>query len=186
MYWYQQDDAEQQAGRRVLDALRTYRAAEIAMRGRTRASMNMGENDLLALQFLMRARSRGEDVSPVDIGRYLGVSTPSMTGILDRLERSGHLARRPHPTDRRRLLVVATDRSDAEVRGTLSPLHARMMAAVQRLSPADAQVIIAFLAAMSEAVDAVDPKWEPPHTASAQAGEPGTASPVASSMLIAP
>ena len=97
MYWYDANDVRQQAGRRVLDALRTYRASEMAMRRRTQESMGMGENDLLVLQYLMRAAKQDADVSPVDIGRYLGVSTPSVTGILDRLERDGFnvFARRP-------------------------------------------------------------------------------------------
>ena len=157
MYWYDANDVRQQAGRRVLDALRTYRASEMAMRRRTQESMGMGENDLLVLQYLMRAAKQDADVSPVDIGRYLGVSTPSVTGILDRLERSGHLRRKPHPQDRRRLLVETTDLAHVEVRRTLDGMHARMMTAVRSLDPDDADVIVGFLHAMSEAVDAVEP-----------------------------
>lgn len=156
MYWYDANDVHQQAGRRVLDALRTYRASEMAMRRRTQESMGMGENDLLVLQYLMRAAQRGGEVSPVDIGRYLGVSTPSVTGILDRLERSGHLKRKPHPQDRRRLLVETTDLAHVEVRRTLDGMHTRMMAAVRSLGPGDADAIVSFLDAMTEAVDAVD------------------------------
>ncbi|MDR6200827.1 DNA-binding MarR family transcriptional regulator [Microbacterium sp. SORGH_AS428] len=156
MYWYDANDVRQHAGRRVLDALRTYRASEMAMRRRTQESMGMGENDLLVLQFLMGAAKRGGEVSPVDIGRHLGVSTPSVTGILDRLERSGHLKRKPHPQDRRRLLVETTELAHIEVRRTLDGMHARMMAAVRPLDPDDADVIVGFLHAMTEAVDAVD------------------------------
>lgn len=157
MYWYDANDVRHQVGRRVLEALRTYRASEMAMRRRTRESMGMGENDLLVLQFLMRAAKQGGEVSPVDIGRHLGVSTPSVTGILDRLERSGHLARKPHPQDRRRLLVETTPRAHAEVRRTLDGMHERMMAAVESLDADDADVVVGFLHAMTDAVDAGEP-----------------------------
>ncbi|MDY0830661.1 MarR family transcriptional regulator [Microbacterium sp. BG28] len=156
MYWYDAHDVRQHAGRRVLDALRTYRASEMAMRRRTQESMGMGENDLLVLQYLMRAAKRGREVSPGDIGHYLSVSTPSVTGILDRLERSGHLKRKPHPRDRRRLLVETTDLAHVEVRRTLDGMHTRMMAAVRSLDPGDADAIVDFLHAMTDAVGAGD------------------------------
>ena len=47
-YWFPDDDATQR-GVAVLNALRRYRAAETAMRRRTRDSMGMGETDLLAV-----------------------------------------------------------------------------------------------------------------------------------------
>jgi DNA-binding MarR family transcriptional regulator len=106
----------------------------------------------------MRTAKQGGEVSPVDIGRYLGVSTPSVTGILDRLERSGHLRRKPHPQDRRRLLVETTDLAHVEVRRTLDGMHARMMGAVRSLDPVDADTIVGFLRAMTEAVDVVEPR----------------------------
>ena len=69
----------------LLQAFRLYRAAEVAMRRRTREAMSMGENDLLVLRYLLRAQREGRRVSPSELTRYLGVSTASMTAIIDRL-----------------------------------------------------------------------------------------------------
>ena len=55
-YWYADTDDASNAS--VLQALRSYRAAEMAMRRRTQQSMEMGENELLVLRFLARARTR--------------------------------------------------------------------------------------------------------------------------------
>lgn len=55
-YWYADTDDASNAA--VLQALRSYRAAEMAMRRRTHQSMEMGENELLVLRFLARARTR--------------------------------------------------------------------------------------------------------------------------------
>lgn len=140
----------------VLDALRLYRAAESAMRRRTRESMSMTENDLLLLRYLLRAQSQERPVTPGDLARYLGVSTASMTAIVDRLEASGHVRREAHPSDRRRLLVHTTEHADVQVRATLHQMHERMFAAVADMPPENTEIVLRFLARVQDAVDAVD------------------------------
>ncbi len=139
----------------VLEALRLYQAAETAMRRRTRESMSMGENELLVVRQLLRARSRGDSVKPVDITRYLGVSSASTTAILDRLEKGGYVRRVPHPTDRRSVHIEATDRSDDEVRSTLTAMHDRMHEVAASLTPEATAAVIDFLSRMQDAVDQV-------------------------------
>ena len=153
-YWYEADLAEARArSRAVLEALRLYRAAEMAMRRRTRESMAMGENELLVLRYLIR---KGDAlVRPVELATYLGVSTASMTALLDRLEKSGHITRVSNPEDRRSIFVRATAVTDDEVRGTLGEMHERMYAAVEGMTAAQADAVIGFLTRMSAAVDGV-------------------------------
>lgn len=115
-YWYADDDARSTS---VMEAMRSYRAAEVAMRRRTQQAMEMGENELLVLRFLARARLRGSVVTPVTLSRYLGITSASTTALLDRLEKSGHLTRSPNPDDRRSVLVTSSEKSDAEIRHTL-------------------------------------------------------------------
>src|SRR6187402_1361936 len=43
--------------------------------------------------------------SEISVGMPVPVTTATMTGVLDTLERRGFVARRPHPTDRRRVLI---------------------------------------------------------------------------------
>ncbi|MFZ8758327.1 MarR family winged helix-turn-helix transcriptional regulator [Microbacterium sp. HMH0099] len=153
-YWYG-DSADDARGTRVMEAMRLYRAAEMAMRRRTQDSMSMGENELLVLRYLTRASRRGDDVTPVDLARYLGVSTASTTALLDRLERSGHVVRDRHPTDRRKVLVTATAHTEEEMHDTLGTMHGRMMGATRGMSEAEADAVTAFLQRMRCAVDAV-------------------------------
>ncbi|MDF2991067.1 MAG: MarR family transcriptional regulator [Microbacterium sp.] len=159
-YWY----GDEPAGRRkrhkaVLEALRIYRAAEVAMRRRTRDSMSMGENELLVLRFLLRDSTN--QVRPGELTRYLGLSTASTTALLDRLERSGHIIRVANPDDRRSIFVQSTPRADAEVRQTLGNMHDRMLSAVIDMSPEDAATVVAFLHRMSDAVDGVAAETTP-------------------------
>lgn len=153
-YWYAEDGDVRSTA--VLEAMRAYRAAEFAMRRRTQQSMDMGENELLVLRFLARASQRDELVTPVHLSRYLGITSASTTALLDRLARSGHITREPHPTDRRSVTIRSSARAEEEIRDTLGAMHERMMSVVRPMTPADRAVVVAFLDAMRDAVDSID------------------------------
>lgn len=156
-YWYGDDeDSRRRRAIDLLQAFREYRAAEVAMRRRTRDSMSMGENDLLVLRYLLRAERQGRMVSPGELTRYLGVSTASMTAIIDRLERSGHVTRQRHESDRRSIHVVPTIESDSEVRATLGAMHDRMLDAVIDLDPDEGAAVMKTLARLQHAVGQVE------------------------------
>lgn len=159
-YWYEPtDQAARSVG--VLNAMRRYRTAEQAMRKRTRAAMKMNENDLSALRFLMESGRRGEQVSPTALARRLEVSTASITSLIDRLERAGHVERRPSPTDGRAVVVVPTASSHEEVRHTLGDIHQRMKSVADQLTPDEAEAVVRFLSLMAESLAEVDE----PHSA---------------------
>lgn len=153
-YWYG-GDSDDRRGSRVMQSLRSYRSAEMAMRRRTQDAMAMGENELRVLRFLTRATASGRDATPADLARHLGLSTASITALLDRLERTGHVRRERHPTDRRKILVRSTEQTEDEMRDTLGDMHARMMRATRGMSDAEADIVTAFLDRMRCAVDGV-------------------------------
>jgi len=140
----------------VITELLGYRSAEEAMRRRTGDSMRMGATDLQALRFLLKAQGENRIVSGRDLADHLGMTSASVTAMLDRLTKSGHVARTPHPTNRRSNMVTATAGSDEEVRHTLGAMHGRMMATAKALSAEDAAIVRDFLLAMTDAVDNVD------------------------------
>ncbi len=81
------------------------------MHGGMKGDMDMNATDLAALRMLIVREGRGETVSPHDVARHLRISTASTTKLLDRLSASGHIERRPHPSDRRARIVILTDES---------------------------------------------------------------------------
>ncbi|WP_461474281.1 MarR family winged helix-turn-helix transcriptional regulator [Microbacterium sp. HJ5] len=163
-YWYG-DDADDAKRRAIelLQAFRLYRASEVAMRRRTRDAMAMGENDLLTLRYLLKAERESRVVSPAELARYLGVSTASVTAIIDRLEKSDHVMRGPHPTDQRRIVVTPTTDTDEEVRRTLGAMHARMLDAVSGMTPDETRIVIDTLSRLRAAVDQIEPEHQPDH-----------------------
>ncbi|MCM6764389.1 MarR family transcriptional regulator [Rathayibacter sp. ZW T2_19] len=158
-YWYPDESSTRRAVE-VLSAMRTYRVSEVAMRRRTREKMAMGETDLIAIQYLLRRQRSDEIVSAKDLAAHLSISSASTTVLIDRLVRSGHLVRKPHPTDRRGIVVEATVDSDREVRETLEHMHRRMLEIAEGLEAGEAEVVVNFLRRMSSAVDEIDAEVE--------------------------
>lgn len=158
-YWYG-PDGQLDYGAAVLKSLRDYRAAETAIRRSTRDSMGMGETDILALRYLLRAQASGKVVVPKDLSQFLGITSASTTSLIDRLVASGHVRREAHPSDRRSVVVVPTVESDTEVRETLGAMHRRMMAVAEGLSADEARTIIGFLQRMTGALNVRDEHQE--------------------------
>ena len=157
-YWYAAE-GDRPPAVQVLEALRAYRAAESAMRLRTRDSMGMGEKDVLALRYLLEADRAGTPMSPRDLASKLGISSASTTTLLDR----------------RALVIVATQEADCEVRSTLGAMHERMLRAARDLSAEEAATVTAFLHAMAEAVEAVDERQLHEHVEDCRHPGPGAA-----------
>lgn len=153
-YWYPQHAVPSSVD--VLNLLRRYRAAEGAMRARTRSSMGMGETDLLALRTLLQAQRRGDAMRQRDLAAALQLASPSVTALVDRLVNSGHVRREPHPDDRRATIVVPTTDTDSEVRATLGAMHRRMIGVIDEMGEAERHAVAAFLARMSDAIEHVD------------------------------
>ncbi|MDN3482166.1 MarR family transcriptional regulator [Arthrobacter sp. APC 3897] len=151
-YWYP-GDPDRQPAKAVLEALRQYRAAEQQMRQRTRNELNINEKDLQALQYLMHAHRHGSALGPTELSRLLSISSASTTALIDRLVRSGHVERQIHPTDRRALKLVPTDKSHVDMHSSLSRLHERMMNAASSLSPGEANAVTRFLQELTGIVD---------------------------------
>lgn len=149
-------DESARAPATVLEALQIYRAAEAAMRRRTGTAMGLGENDLLALRFILDNHAAGRTTASKDVTRYLGISSASTTVLLHRLERGGYVERRPSSTDRRSVELHPTPAAEGDT-GPMLAVAARQMAeASQALTAEESRVVIRFLNSMRRAVDQID------------------------------
>ncbi|MDM7888320.1 MarR family transcriptional regulator [Curtobacterium sp. RHCJP20] len=157
-YWY--PDRPTRTGVELLTTMRRYRAAEVAMRERKRRSMGMNATDTEAVRFLLRAAEQRRTVRPGDLTAHLGITSASTTAVVKRLVASGHAERRADPTDGRGAILVATVHSDDEIRSELTDVHARMIAAADRLSPETVAEMQAFFAEVIDAMGADSPAVE--------------------------
>lgn len=114
--------ALQRATHATLHAL----AAQVADLGLTPAEIN-------ALANLADRRPR----TVSELGQLIGSPPTTLTSVLDRLERRGHVARNPHPTDRRALVVGLTPsgrRAAASVRRAITRLEKHLLGGLDATS----------------------------------------------------
>ena len=103
-------------------------------------------------QALAVIEGAGESLPSNVIADRLLVSTASMTSLLDTLERRGFAARRPHPDDRRKILVEITDDGRRVVDQMLPVVHAAATEAFSGLTETERQVLIDVLTRVREQV----------------------------------
>lgn len=139
---------------RVLSSIRQWREAEQKLSFESRTHLKLNETDMKALRYLIASMNADVAVTAGALSEHLHISTASTTKLLDRLEKAGHIERRPHPTDRRALTVAVTDEAHREVRRTMGIQHARRFEVAKRLATADREVVIRFLTELSESIAA--------------------------------
>jgi DNA-binding MarR family transcriptional regulator len=88
-----------------------------------------------------------------DLGERLAVTSGAVTMLVDRLERAGWVRRRPHPTDRRYVLLELTSEATQLAPAGLVNFHAAIQKLVANVPAADRAVIEAFLRGASDAAD---------------------------------
>lgn len=151
-YWYPVRVSRSGIG--LLSLMRQYRSAETEMRQRVRKSMRMNQTDMEAVRYLLRAGERSEQVNSTELAAHLGIRSASTTAVVKRLVASGNVERHADPADGRGVLLTATGHTDEEVRITLVEVHARMIAAADRLSPQTVKEMSGFFTEMIDAMHA--------------------------------
>ncbi len=109
--------------------------------------LGMGSNDVWALERLGIEGPLG----PVELGKRLGgMRSASATALVDRLESAGHVERRRHPSDRRRLVVVPTYEGGAEA---IAPLANALEEVANEFTDEERAVIARYLDRVTEATN---------------------------------
>jgi DNA-binding MarR family transcriptional regulator len=119
----------------------------------------LGEYQLSASarQVLFVIEGAGEPLEPKVIADRLLVTTGSMTSLLDNLERRGLIRRRPHPEDRRKLLIDITPAARPIVDDLLPSLHARERDLVSAaLSASEQRSLLRSLAKLQHAASVAE------------------------------
>jgi DNA-binding MarR family transcriptional regulator len=119
-----------------------HRKVLAAYRQRTAVARRLAisESELGALSHLAEGA-----LTPGELGRRLQLTSGGMTALLHRLHKAGHIARRPHPTDRRSVVVSANPQILERITELVAPLAADVDRLAAELSPDEHEVVHGFL-----------------------------------------
>jgi DNA-binding MarR family transcriptional regulator len=137
----------QHATRAVRDALQELRRQLARLNYRVGSGLGLKDVDLDCLDIL----SASGPMSPSALARDAGVHPATMTGILDRLERGGWIARERDPNDRRAVLVRVLPDRFGELLGSYAGMSRSMNSLLGSYSDKELEVIADFLQRCSEA-----------------------------------
>ncbi len=112
----------------------------------------LGRTDVRALVAVMDAARRGEPVTAGGLGAAVGLSSASVTALVDRLERAGHVRRVRDPADRRRVALEMSEASMAAGAAWFGGLQRELVAAMAEFTDADLDVVRRFLTAMTDVI----------------------------------
>lgn len=143
----------------LMRALVRLREAEQLVSDASKRYMKLSSQDMRALHYLIVAKRQGHTVTPGMLTSYLKISPASTTKLLNRLERSEHIVRLIHPTDRRALSIDVTPETELAARRTVGKHQARRFYAAARLSSAEREVVTRFLHDMANELDLSNADW---------------------------
>lgn len=147
---------------RVLTAIRDWREAEQKLSFESRSKMKLNDTDMKALRYIIASANADVAVTAGALSEHLHISTASTTKLLDRLERAGHIERRPHPTDRRAVTVAITEETHREVRRIMGMQHAHRFEVAKALTGDEREVVIRFLTELAATPEPTpEPEPEP-------------------------
>lgn len=133
----------------VITALQAHATASTLFRTKIGQKMGLNANEVTCLTFLLAHRA----ATPKEITDITGLTTGSTTTMLDRLERSGFVARQPHPTDRRSVLVAITDNAQQKMASLTVDTQADQKELFAQFNDDELTIIATFLTKLAENTD---------------------------------
>lgn len=107
--------------------------------------MELNETDMKALHFLILSENQQQEVTASSLARFLDITTASVTKLLDRLAKAGHIVRQAHPHDRRAISIRITPSTRMAAEETVGKFQASRFKAAAKLSHSDREMIIQYL-----------------------------------------
>lgn len=122
-------------------ASRAYQVAVDALDEAVAVQLGINRTDLRCMDVLMQLGT----TTPGTLGARLGLTTGSVTAMLDRLAKLGYLSRSPDPGDRRKVLVNATEEAKAKAWEIYGPIAEEGVELTSGYTEAELRLLIGFL-----------------------------------------
>ena len=108
----------------------------------------LGLSEMAALEHLQHAGEEG--LTPTQLGKRLSLSSGAVTALVDRLEKTGHVERRPNPADRRSSVVLPLPEGLEDASRHLRPVAAELLEATAKLTDEERTAVGKYLEVATE------------------------------------
>lgn len=112
----------------------------------------LGRSDVRALVSIMDATRAGQAMSAGALGAAVELSSASVTALVDRLERDGHVRRARDPDDRRRVVLEVSDTAMAAGSQYFGRLQHDLTVAMAGYTDEELDMVGRFLTDMTEVI----------------------------------
>ena len=116
------------------------------------AQHGLGRTDVRALVAIMDAARAGSALTAGALGAAVGLSSASVTALVDRLERAGHLHRVRDATDRRRVVLEMSESAMSAGAEFFGALQRDLLVAMADFTDAELAVVRRFLVGMTDVI----------------------------------
>ncbi|MFY1637707.1 MarR family winged helix-turn-helix transcriptional regulator [Solwaraspora sp. WMMB335] len=146
--WGRRPGGRQAVVAEIIRRLRSYTVDAGQVGHAFAAAHSLHTTDLQALIVVMDAEQAGTPITSGELGAQLNLTSSSVTALVDRLERGGHLRRDRDASDRRKVRLRYAAAGAALAREFFAPLGRRTDVVMAEFSDAELDTIRRFLAAM--------------------------------------
>ena len=144
-------DEQDQRGLQLVHRLRAISVELELSRAAFARVHGLHDTDVRALIHLLDADRAGVPATPGWLGAQLGLTSPSTTALIDRLESAGHVVRERSSADRRKVEIHVSDQAVALGWEFFGPLLSGMVAAMRSFDAAELDTVDRFLRAVAAA-----------------------------------
>ncbi|MCJ1711594.1 MarR family transcriptional regulator [Clavibacter michiganensis subsp. phaseoli] len=150
-------DALPPLGDGVRSRLRRVTLAQQAFERSIQRTLAVDAMGLAAMDHLVTAGP----TTPTELAGRLGISTAAMSLVLNRLEAAGHAHRERHPSDGRKLVVTAADRSSEAAHAAVLPVITGIEEVIASMGDADRATVQDFLDRLVAVYEDATPRHAP-------------------------
>ncbi|MBF7017365.1 MarR family winged helix-turn-helix transcriptional regulator [Staphylococcus durrellii] len=111
--------------------------------------LNVYSHDFTTIDIL---RETGP-ITAGELAQKVGLSTGSVTSLIDRLEKRGYLIREKHPKDRRKVIIVPRYEEKKEVQNVFSELNKNMLNLSANYNEKELAIVKRFLNEVTSVIE---------------------------------
>lgn len=135
--------------RNLVQLIRGQGTRSVLYQQKVATSLGLYNHDFIAVDILRESGA----ITAGELSRLTGLTTGSITSLVDRLEKAGYVKRENDPNDRRRVIIVPQFEHKEEVKEKYYALHKSMIELASTYTESELKLVTSFLENVNHVLD---------------------------------